>query len=314
MITGAPSPAMAPRSAQPKEAEAKIAKAKAAQKGSRRRRIATRLGAAGLGLIGGLGLLALVWPESDRSLDALKNLNSADLAKAPMRPITLLVIGLDAEQVGDGLNNAAPLGPANNDALLLIRINPQGPLQVLTVPTSLGVQLPGQKGPLPLGKLYRLGGAALSADAVRELVGLGPQEPERYLVISRAGLRNLVDGLGGVNANPPMEMRYGDRKQQLKIKLDGGLQQLNGRQIEHLARFRDPLRPDESRQEHQQEVVSSLLQEMAIQEQLVRIPGLVRSLKGQVGTNLSESETLSLLAAGLANPEGVEFSSIPLAP
>jgi anionic cell wall polymer biosynthesis LytR-Cps2A-Psr (LCP) family protein len=134
------------------------------------------------------------------------------------------------------------------------------------------------------------------------------------VVISRAGLRELVDGLGGVNANPPMEMRYRDKRQNLTIKLDGGLQQLHGRQIEQLARFRDPLHPDDSRQDNQQEVARSLLQELAIPEQLGRVPGLVSHLKGQMNTNLSEAEILSLLAAGLAQPETVQFSSIPLAP
>jgi hypothetical protein len=33
-----------------------------------------------------------------------------------------------------------------------------------------------------------------------------------------------------------------------------------------------------------------------------------------VSTNLSEAEILSLLAAGLAQPDTVQFSSIPLAP
>jgi len=273
-----------------------------------------RLGAAVLGTVGGLALLGQIWPESDRSQEAPKTLSAADLAKAPTRSITVLVIGVDSDRLGDRLNGAAPLGQANNDALLLLRINPAGPLQALTIPTSLAVQLPGQRTLQPLGKLYRIGGPALTADAVRDLVGLTSEQPERYVVVSRAGLRELVDALGGVNANPPMEMRYTDKRQNLAIKLDGGLQQLDGLQIEQLARFRDPLHPDESRQDHQQEVARSLLQELAIPEQLGRIPGLVSRLKGQVNTNLSEAEILSLLAAGLAQPETVQFSSIPLAP
>ncbi len=281
---------------------------------SRRKRVAVRLGAAGLGLAGGLALLGQIWPEADRTQEAPKTLTAADLAKAPTRSITLLVIGVDSDRLRDPLNGAAPLGPANNDALMLLRINPSGPLQVLTIPPSLAVQLPGQRAPQPLGTLYRIGGPALTADAVRELVGLPSEQPERYVVISRAGLRELVDGLGGVNANPPMEMRYGDKSQNLTIQLDGGLQKLHGRPIEQLARFRDPLNPDDSRQDNQQEVARSLLQELAIPAQLGRIPALVRNLQGQVTTNLSEAEILSLLAAGLAQPDTVQFSSIPLAP
>lgn len=282
--------------------------------GSRRRRIAIRLGSAGLGLAVGFTLLGMLWPESDRSLEAPKALTAADLAQAPNRSITVLVIGVDADRLNDLSNGAAPPGPANNDALLLIRVNPLGPVQVLSVPTSLAVRLPGQRQLQPLGSLYRLGGPALTADAVRELLGLDAQEPERYLVISRAGLRQLVDGLGGVDANPPTEMHYSDRSQKLVINLDGGLQQLNGHQIEQLARFQDPLRPEESRQENTQEVGRSLLREMAIPDQLGRIPALVRRLKGQVSTNLSEAESLSLLAQALANPEAAQYTSLPLEP
>ena len=281
---------------------------------SRRQRVALRLGIAGLGLAGGLALLGQIWPEADRSQEAPKTLTAADLAKAPTRSITVLVIGVDSDRLGDPLNKAAPLGPGNNDALLLLRINPSGPLQALTIPTSLAVRLPGQRALHPLGTLYRIGGPALTADAVRELVGLTSEQPERYVVISRAGLRELVDALGGVNANPAIGMRYTDKRQKLAIKLDGGLQQLDGRQIEQLARFRDPLQPDDGRQNNQQEVARSLLQELAIPEQLGRVPGLVSRLKGQVNTNLSEAEILSLLAAGLAKPDTVQFSRIPLAP
>ena len=281
---------------------------------SQRKRVAIRLGAAGLGLAGGLALLGQIWPEADRSQEAPQTLTAADLAKAPTRSVTVLVIGVDSDRLGDPLNGAAPSGPANNDALLLLRINPSGPLQALTIPTSLAVRLPGQRALQPLGSLYRLGGPALTADAVRELVGLNSEQPERYVVLSRAGLRELVDALGGVNANPPMEMRYSDKSQNLAIKLDGGLQQLHGRQIEQLARFRDPLHPDDSLQDNQQEVARSLLRELAIPEQLGRVPGLVRHLQGQVTSNLSEAEILSLLAAGLAQPDTVQFSSIPLAP
>ena len=281
---------------------------------SRRKRVALRLGAAGLGLAGGLAPLGQIWPEADRSQEAPQTLTAADLAKAPTRSITVLVIGVDSDRLKDPLNGAAPLGPANNDALMLLRINPSGPLQVLTIPPSLAGQLPGHRALQPLGTLYRIGGPALTADAVRELVGLPSEQPERYVVISRAGLRQLVDGLGGVNANPPMEMRYRDKSQNLAIQLDGGLQKLHGRPIEQLARFRDPLNPDDSRQDNQQEVARSLLQELAIPAQLGRVPGLVRNLQGQVMTNLSEAEILSLLAAGLAQPDAVQFSSIPLAP
>ncbi|MEX0589058.1 MAG: LytR family transcriptional regulator, partial [Cyanobium sp.] len=88
-----------------------------------------RLGAVVVGGIAGLGLLGLVWPESDRATQPVQQLTPAELAQPPSRSITLLVIGVDSDLPGDPVNQAAPRGPANVDALLLVRVNPQGPLQ-----------------------------------------------------------------------------------------------------------------------------------------------------------------------------------------
>ena len=80
-------------------------------------------------------------------------------------------------------------------------------------------------------------------------------------------------------------------------------------------RYRDPDRPEESRQENQQLVVRSLLRELALPEQLGQLAYLLKSLNNQgVVTNLSQPETLSLLAAGLDQAESVQFTRLPLAP
>lgn len=280
----------------------------------RRQRAALRLGSVALGLAVGLGGLALLWPKPDRSLDTRQQLTAADLAKPPTRPVTLLVIGIDGERLGDAVNGAAPRGPANADALLLVRVNPNAPTQVLNLPPELAVQLPGQSKPVALGSLYRLGGAALVGDAVRELVGLDAPQPDRYLVLSRSALRNLVDGLGGIEANPPQAMRYRDRSQNFTIDLQAGLQRLQGREVEQLVRFRDPLRPQQSRIDDQQDVMRGLVRALVLPVQLPNLPALVSRLRPQVSTNLSDTETLGLLAAALSQGEAVQFKTVPLSP
>ncbi|MDA1247080.1 MAG: LCP family protein [Cyanobacteria bacterium] len=274
-----------------------------------------RLSAAAVGMVMGAISIGVFWPSRDQGNQPLQQLTPADLAKRPSRSITLLVIGLDSERPGDPLNKAAPPGAANADALLLVRVNPQGPLQVLSLPPNLAVQLPGQKRPQGLGSLYRVGGVALTADAARNLVRLESGQPERFLVLGRSSLRNLVDGLGSIAVNPTQALRYEDKSQRFSINLQGGLQRLKGNQIEQLVRYRDPNRPEESRQDHQQLVVGSLLRELALPERLGELAKLLQSLNNEgVVTNLSQPETLSLLAAGLDQAESVQFTSMPLKP
>lgn len=281
---------------------------------SRRRRTAVRLGSAAVGMAIGFAGLALLWPKTDLSLETRPLITPADLAKPPARPVTLLIIGLDGNRITDPLNRAAPSGPANADALVLVRVNPDAPTQALSLPPELAVALPGQRRPVALGRLYRLGGPALLGDAIAELVGLGTGQPDRYLVLSRTALRTLVDGLGGIEANAPRAMRYRDRAQGYSIDLQAGLQRLDGAQVEQLLRYRDPLRPQGSRSDDQQEVGRALLRAMLQPTRLAGLPTLVTGLRREVGTNLSQTETLSLLAGALSRREGVEFSTLPLSP
>jgi LCP family protein required for cell wall assembly len=256
--------------------------------------------------------LGMVWPEKDRALEPKQELTPASLGEAPRRPITLRVIGSDADQINTASNGAAPAGRANADALILMRIAPNGPVQVLNLPVELAVMLPGTSAPQALGSLYREGGVALTADAVHQLLGLKKDQPDRYLVVPRGALRELVSGLGGLELDPPRKMHYQDKSQKLTIDLQGGLQQLGGKEVEQLARYRDQWLGESNRRSNQQLLETSLRERMAESEQLANLPNLLRSLQGKVDTNLSGAETLSLLAVGLDPNRPIRFKSLPL--
>lgn len=269
---------------------------------------------AGAGALVGLSALSLLWPERDRALQAKPEITPATLAEKPRRPVTVLVIGIDADRLGTATNGAAPAGPPNADALLLVRVQPKGPLQVLNLPTELAVRLPGQKAPVALGSLYRRGGVALTADAVRELTGLHAPAPDRYVVMPRSSLRHLINGIGGVEIDPPRTMRYQDKAQKLKIDLQGGLQRLGGAQAEQLVRFRDRWLGPSDRRNNQQRFEVALRERLRQSEPLASLPELLRSLQPKVETNLTPGEALSLMAAGLDNDQPIAFASLPLDP
>lgn len=72
-------------------------------------------------------------------------------------------------------------------------------------------------------------------EAVNELTGLNIQY---YVVVKTEALIKLVDAIGGVTFNVPIDMDYDDVTQDLHIHLKAGEQKLNGEQAEWLVRFR----------------------------------------------------------------------------
>ena len=169
--------------------------------GRRPLRTVLRLGAIALG-VGATGwLLSVLWPEPDRAAKEASTKSDAitNLAPFPSAPVMVLVVGIDANQLGESSNQAAPLGRANADALLLLRVSAEEPLQVLQLPSEIAVQLPGSDSPTSLSSLWQSGGVALLNDAIQDILGSTQQSPQRYVVMPRTALRTLVDGLGDVD-------------------------------------------------------------------------------------------------------------------
>lgn len=72
-------------------------------------------------------------------------------------------------------------------------------------------------------------------DAVNEITGL---DIEYYVVVRTEALIKLVDAIGGVEFNVPMNMYYTDKTQNLVIDLKEGTQIIDGNKAEQLLRFR----------------------------------------------------------------------------
>ena len=72
-------------------------------------------------------------------------------------------------------------------------------------------------------------------EAVNKITGLNIKY---YLLFDNAVLIELVDIIGGIEFDVPMDMKYDDFTQDLHIDLKKGYQKLNGAQVEQLVRFR----------------------------------------------------------------------------
>ena len=87
-----------------------------------------------------------------------------------------------------------------------------------------------------INALYNLyGGPEKTLEAVNEITGLDIQY---YVVVKTQALIDLVDAIGGVEFNVPIDMKYDDTSQDLHIDLKAGEQKIDGQKAEQLLRFR----------------------------------------------------------------------------
>lgn len=85
-----------------------------------------------------------------------------------------------------------------------------------------------------INAVYQSGVDNLLED-VRELTGIDVQY---YLEVDTEALKDLVDEIGGVYFEVPIDMYYNDNKQGLHINLSAGYQLLDGDKAEQVVRFR----------------------------------------------------------------------------
>ena len=72
-------------------------------------------------------------------------------------------------------------------------------------------------------------------DAVNELTGL---DIPYYVIVKTEALIELVDAIGPIEYNVPIDMNYNDPTQDLHIQFEKGLQEIDGEEAEELLRFR----------------------------------------------------------------------------
>lgn len=196
--------------------------------------------------------------------------NKKNIKKKRRWPIVLLVIviiiGIAAgifyyrvQKLGGGLGGtiAATLGHDENtrknldtlttlvlgeslnltDTIMLFSYNPRTQeASMLSIPrdTFIGDDPDEATAWDKINSVYQLGVDGLLED-VSNLTGIGVKN---YVVVDTAGFKELVDTIGGVTFNVPMDMKYDSYSQGLHIDLKAGEQVLDGDKAEQLVRFR----------------------------------------------------------------------------
>ena len=142
-------------------------------------------------------------------------------------PIYILLLGENKD-----------LGQTLTDTIMCIGYNPKEQKAfMISIPrdTFVGKSLYTAKPQDKINSFFNEKNPQKILDKVNELTGLNI---EYYVIVNNKGLINLVDLLGGVEFDVPIDMKYDDVTQDLHINLKAGLQVLDGEKAEQLLRFR----------------------------------------------------------------------------
>ena len=220
------------------------------------------------------GMLATVVGHDE---ETLKNLDEIQ--------ILLLGISTDIEAVLTDTIMVASYNPKTQSASLL------------SIPrdTFIGKNENTAGGFDKINAVYQLGVEKI-IKSVNNLTGL---DIKYYIVVDTEALIKLVDEIGGIEFNVPIDMDYDDSSQDLHIHLKAGLQKLNGEQAENLVRFRHnndgssyPAEygdNDTGRMRTQREFINQLIKQMVQLQNLVKVRGMLDIAYEYIETNIALS-------------------------
>lgn len=163
---------------------------------------------------------------------------------------------------------------------------------------------------------YNKGGTKLLADTISEQLGI----PVDYTVsVDLKGFTALVDAIGGVDFEVPINMDYDDPIQGLSIHFKKGMQHLSGADALRVVRFRHNNdgtgygSEDLGRMQTQQKFLKAVAKKMLSFENLISNPRKYAEIFGQyVDTDLSVTDLawfgMQVLGMGV---DKIDFSTLP---
>ncbi|ADH60635.1 cell envelope-related transcriptional attenuator [Thermoanaerobacter mathranii subsp. mathranii str. A3] len=201
--------------------------------------------------------------------------NSENTNSETIQKINILVLGVD---------ETSPTDPKRSDTMILLSYNPKtNKAYILSIPRDTMIKL-DKYGTQKINAAYPIGGPQLAMDTVSQLIG----EPVDYYVkIGYEGFKQLVDDLGGVEMNVPVDMNYDDYAGNLHIHLKKGVQLLDGEKALQLVRFRHGYaEQDLERVKVQREFLLAMFEKAKNPNTLLKIHRILKTINQYVETNI----------------------------
>ena len=158
-----------------------------------------------------------------------------------------------------------------------------------------------------------------TVEAVNEITGL---DIKYYILVDTEALIKLVDLIGGVEFDVPIDMDYDDSLQDLHIHLKQGYQTLTGEQAEQVVRFRhnndgssypyEYGNEDYGRMKTQRNLIISVAKQTIKLKNITEIGNIMNIMKEEVKTNIDFNLLLDYIPYAVnMNLDNIQTAQLP---
>ncbi|MFB2517384.1 LCP family protein [Lysinibacillus sp. OTC-L20] len=202
--------------------------------------------------------------------------------------VSILFVGVD-----DSDNRGQGSDHSRSDALVLATLNNKThTIKMLSIPRDSYVYIPKVGYKDKITHAHAMGGTLTTIETVEELFDI----PINYYVrMNFNAFIDVVDALGGIEAEVPYALHELDEFDKFTINLQPGLQHLNGSQALALARTRKQ-DSDIERGKRQQEILTSIIKKVASVKSVTKYDDVIKALGDNMKTDMTFTEMKSFLS------------------
>lgn len=211
----------------------------------------------------------------------------------PGKPFYALLLGSDSREGSGTSSRADESGDSQrSDVMILARVDASN-RQVTLVSIPRDTRYTLEDGSLvKINEAHNLGGAAASIKAVSTVTGT---PINHYAEVHFSEFQELVDKLGGITVDVPIELSYKDALTGETVSLMPGTQTIDGQQAQIFARARHEYGDNQEakRQSNIRQILFAII-EKVLEKPVTELPETVLDLARSVGTDMNTSDIVSL--------------------
>lgn len=184
---------------------------------------------------------------------------------------SILLLGVDTGDLGR-------TEQGRSDVMMLLTVNSETELITVTsIPRDSYVMIPGYYQD-KINHAYAFGGADLSMQTVEQLFEI---DIDNYIVVNMAGLKEIVDAVGGIDVVSPSSFSISGYTFEEGVETN-----LDGDRALAYARERYTSGGDYGRQERQRQIIQSLIGKMASFDSILNFQSVFATMSSNIQTDL----------------------------